>query len=272
MTSSHCSCIPPPNPPPTGANMNFVPRSCRFSVHQVKSYIFQLLLVLEYLHARGFVHRDIKCANLLLADDNTLKLADFGLARSVKKAYGQLSDRVITLWYRPPELLLGETKYGGGVDMWSVGCILVELLTGRALLPARTEADQMKNITSLFGSPAEDSPLRMLPYWGKFGVDGKKSQFAAMLARHAVFADPELQYLVSRLLEVEPEKRITAREALSVQWFTSAPRISRDAAVAGFVASLLLCVSPPTLGGCARSNTCSQPVLLLCLQAAARVS
>jgi cyclin-dependent kinase 12/13 len=100
----------------------------------------QLLTGLHYCHVNQVLHRDIKGSNLLIDNEGNLKLADFGLARSFSTDHtGNLTNRVITLWYRPPELLLGATKYGPAVDMWSVGCIFAELLNGKPILPGKNE-------------------------------------------------------------------------------------------------------------------------------------
>lgn len=104
----------------------------------------QLLLGLKHCHENGVLHRDIKTSNLLLSKDGVLKIADFGLATYFDPARTQpMTSQVITLWYRPPELLLGATFYGVGVDLWSVGCILGELLMGRPIFPARTEVSRI---------------------------------------------------------------------------------------------------------------------------------
>jgi len=104
----------------------------------------QLLSGLEHCHNHGVLHRDIKGSNLLLDNDGLLKIADFGLASffDPNKKH-PMTSRVVTLWYRAPELLLGATDYGVGIDLWSAGCILAELLAGRPIMPGRTEVTPM---------------------------------------------------------------------------------------------------------------------------------
>jgi cyclin-dependent kinase 12/13 len=100
----------------------------------------QLLSGLEHCHTRHVLHRDIKGSNLLIDNEGVLKIADFGLASFFDpNRRHTMTNRVVTLWYRPPELLLGATEYGVGVDLWSAGCILGELLYGKPIMPGRTE-------------------------------------------------------------------------------------------------------------------------------------
>lgn len=111
---------------------------------QVKCLLLQLLSGLDYCHSNGVLHRDMKGSNLLIDSNGVLKIADFGLATFYDPDNQQpLTSRVATLWYRPPELLLGVTKYGVAVDMWSTGCIIAELLAGKPIMPGRTEVQAL---------------------------------------------------------------------------------------------------------------------------------
>lgn len=105
---------------------------------QVKCYMHQLLSGLQHCHDRGILHRDIKGSNLLIDKNGMLKIADFGLANYYTHDR-PLTNRVVTLWYRAPELLLGATNYGVGIDLWSAGCLLAEMILGRPIMPGRTE-------------------------------------------------------------------------------------------------------------------------------------
>ncbi|MCL7048516.1 hypothetical protein MKW94_006533 [Papaver nudicaule] len=194
----------------------------KFTEPQIKCYMKQLLCGLEHCHSRGILHRDIKGSNLLLDNNGILRIADFGLATMFSPNQTQpLTSRVVTLWYRPPELLLGATEYGVAVDLWSSGCILAELLAGKPIMPGRTEVEQLHKIFKLCGSPADD-------YWTK-----KKLP-------HATIFKPQHPYkrciaetfksfpssalaLLDVLLAIEPEDRGTASSALKSGFFTTKP-------------------------------------------------
>uniref|UniRef100_A0AC35TGF1 Protein kinase domain-containing protein n=1 Tax=Rhabditophanes sp. KR3021 TaxID=114890 RepID=A0AC35TGF1_9BILA len=119
----------------------------------IKSFAHQLLNALAYCHARRVLHRDLKPQNLLVTNSGTIKLADFGLARSISLPARNYTHEVVTLWYRAPEIILGADFYSTGVDVWSLSLILLECYTGQALLPGDSEIDQLYKIFKMFGTP-----------------------------------------------------------------------------------------------------------------------
>uniref|UniRef100_I1QF29 [RNA-polymerase]-subunit kinase n=2 Tax=Oryza glaberrima TaxID=4538 RepID=I1QF29_ORYGL len=194
----------------------------KFTEPQVKCYMQQLLSGLEHCHNRGVLHRDIKGANLLIDNNGVLKIADFGLATFFNPNQKQhLTSRVVTLWYRPPELLLGATNYGAAVDLWSAGCILAELLSGKPIMPGRTEVEQLHKIFKLCGSPSED-------FWANLKLSRAtifKPQHPYRRCVNDVYKDfpPPALALLDCLLAVEPQNRGTAASALGSEFFTTKP-------------------------------------------------
>ncbi|KAG7597513.1 Protein kinase domain [Arabidopsis suecica] len=194
-----------------------------FTTPQIKCYMKQLLSGLDHCHARGVMHRDIKGSNLLVNNEGILKVADFGLANFCNASVNKqpLTSRVVTLWYRPPELLLGATEYGASVDLWSVGCVFAELLLGKPVLQGRTEVEQLHKIFKLCGSPPED-------YWKKSKLPHamlfKPQQHYDGCLREALkdLSDADIN-LIETLLSIQPHKRGTASTALVSQYFTSKP-------------------------------------------------
>ncbi|CAN1220663.1 Probable serine/threonine-protein kinase At1g54610 [Linum grandiflorum] len=190
---------------------------------QVKSYMQQLLSGLQHCHDRGILHRDIKGANLLIDKHGMLKIADFGLANYYyyysTKRKRPLTSRVVTLWYRAPELLLGSTDYGVGIDLWSAGCLMAEMFAGRPIMPGRTEVEQLHRIFKLCGTPSED-------YWKKLGLSTTfrpPQVYKPNLIR--AFRDfPESSFgLFTTLLALDPDYRGSASSALNNQFFYSTP-------------------------------------------------
>ncbi|XP_059302505.1 probable serine/threonine-protein kinase At1g09600 [Lycium ferocissimum] len=194
----------------------------KFTEPQIKCYMQQLLQGLEHCHSQGVLHRDIKGSNLLIGDNGILKIGDFGLATSFKPNQKQpLTSRVVTLWYRAPELLLGATEYGVAIDMWSAGCILAELFYGKPIMPGRTEVEQMHKIFKLCGSPSEE-------YWRKSKLPHatsfkQQNPYKRCIADTFKDLPPTALALVDVLLSIEPEKRGTASSALNNEFFKAKP-------------------------------------------------
>jgi cell division cycle 2-like protein len=126
-----------------------------FQIGEIKTIMLQLLSAIDFLHSNWIVHRDLKTSNLLMNNRGQVKVADFGLARSFGSPLGRMTQLVVTLWYRAPELLMGETKYNSAIDIWSIGCIFAELLNKDPLFKGRGEMDQMAKIMGLLGTPDE---------------------------------------------------------------------------------------------------------------------
>ncbi|KAJ0527904.1 putative protein-serine/threonine kinase CMGC-CDK-CRK7-CDK9 family [Helianthus annuus] len=194
----------------------------KFTEPQIKCFIKQLLSGLEHCHKNGVLHRDIKGSNLLIDDDGVLKIADFGLASFYDPQNKQpMTSRVVTLWYRPPELLLGATNYGVGVDMWSAGCILAELLAGKPIMPGRTEVEQLHKIFKLCGSPSEEYWKRhRLPNATLFKPRQPYKRCTAEVFKE--FPSSSLPLLES-LLAIDPDERSSAVASLNSDFFTTEP-------------------------------------------------
>nr|XP_035927378.1 cyclin-dependent kinase 14 isoform X2 [Halichoerus grypus] len=188
-------------------------------------FLFQLLRGLSYIHQRYILHRDLKPQNLLISDTGELKLADFGLARAKSVPSHTYSNEVVTLWYRPPDVLLGSTEYSTCLDMWGVGCIFVEMIQGVAAFPGMKDIqDQLERIFLVLGTPNEDTwpGVHSLPHF-------KPERFTLYSSKNLRQAWNKLSYvnyaedLASKLLQCSPKNRLSAQAALSHEYFSDLP-------------------------------------------------
>ncbi|KAK4106759.1 Pkinase-domain-containing protein [Parathielavia hyrcaniae] len=208
-----------------------------FLASEVKTLLGQLASGVAYLHDNWILHRDLKTSNLLLNNRGQLKIADFGMARYVgEPPPPNLTQLVVTLWYRAPELILGARRYGPAVDMWSVGCIFGELLTREPLLQGRNEVDELTKIFELCGVPTDETwpSFRRLPNARGLRLpssaagNNKAATGSAIRARFPLLTSAGAA-LLGGLLALDPERRPTAREMLAHEYFRQDPKPKQEA-------------------------------------------
>ncbi|EIW72920.1 hypothetical protein TREMEDRAFT_16078, partial [Tremella mesenterica DSM 1558] len=193
-----------------------------FVQSEIKTLMLQLLSAVAHCHANWILHRDLKTSNLLMNNRGQIKVADFGLARKFGDPLGEMTQLVVTLWYRAPELLLGAKEYDKPIDMWSVGCIFAELMLSEALFPGRGEIDQINRIFSLLGQPNDDvwPGYTKLPLTSKLNTLG--SPFSTLRQKFK-YLSSEGHNLLAALLCYDPSRRITAETAGKHVYFTENP-------------------------------------------------
>jgi len=193
-----------------------------FTESQVKCLLLQLFEGLDYLHSRFYVHRDIKLSNLLMNSGGILKIADFGLARLFGKPDMAMTNAVVTLWYRSPELLLGSQFQGTGIDMWACGCIMAELLLHRPFLAGETEIDQIHKIIAMFGTPNKTiwPGLNKLSFPKGFHlIEQPFNNLKSHFSNHTA----ECLDLMNKLFVYDPEKRASASDCFEHSYFDTFP-------------------------------------------------
>ena len=204
----------------------------------VRSYVRQLCVAVAFVHASGYVYRDIKPENMLITEDKTLKLCDFGFARRVEGTKGEvLTDYVATRWYRAPELLLGQpyaaadgavtrTGYGKPVDMWAIGCLMGELTDGEPLFPGDSDVDQLRLLQACLGrlTPGQMMAFSVNPHNAGVSFEGLPDEPEGLARRYeGKMNEVELDFM-GRLLEMNPKARMTGEECCRHPYVADAPR------------------------------------------------
>jgi cell division cycle 2-like protein len=198
-----------------------------FLASEVKTLLRQLVSALSFLHANAILHRDLKTSNILLTNTGHLKIADFGMARYTPPPSAPLTQLVVTLWYRAPELLLGAESYGAEIDMWSLGCIMGEFLSKAPILPGKNEVDELSLIFALCGLPSEKSwpAFYRLPNAKSLKIPRDTGPRATSQIRAKFpFLTRAGVDLLSSLLSLNPEGRLSADEVLQHDFFREAPK------------------------------------------------
>ncbi|KAM9344352.1 mitogen-activated protein kinase 14A isoform 1-T1 [Pholidichthys leucotaenia] len=200
-----------------GADLNNIVKCQKLTDDHVQFLIYQILRGLKYIHSAGIIHRDLKPSNLAVNEDCELRILDFGLARHTDD---EMTGYVATRWYRAPEIMLNWMHYNMTVDIWSVGCIMAELLTSKTLFPGTDHIDQLNLIMKLVGKPEPALLKKMSSESARSYINSlphmPKRDFASVF----IGANPLAVDLLEKMLVLDADKRITAEEALAHPYFS----------------------------------------------------
>ncbi|OHS94796.1 Cell division control protein 2 like protein [Tritrichomonas foetus] len=184
----------------------------------LRSYTFQLLCGLLYLHSNGVVHQNIRPENLLIKKNGFLKIGDFGSAVSFQRPLTPIDGKMTMLWYRAPELVVDSPEYDHSIDIWSCGCVIAEMIKGTVLFGGDSPVDQLMKICKVIGTPTDED----WPDFGNYVNPQIKLPKGIPIGLKTVLpndVDPLLLDLLSRMLTLNPSKRITAKEAVHHEYF-----------------------------------------------------
>lgn len=200
-----------------GADLNNIVRTQKLSDDHVQFLVYQILRGLKYIHSAGIIHRDLKPSNIAVNEDCELRILDFGLARPTDD---EMTGYVATRWYRAPEIMLNWMHYNQTVDIWSVGCIMAELLTGRTLFPGSDHIHQLNLIMDVLGTPGDDFVAKITSESARNYIKSLAPMRRKDLSQVFAGANPQAVELLGLMLELDSDKRITAERALAHPYLT----------------------------------------------------
>ncbi|XP_004775440.1 mitogen-activated protein kinase 11 isoform X1 [Mustela putorius furo] len=200
-----------------GADLNNIVKCQALSDEHVQFLVYQLLRGLKYIHSAGIIHRDLKPSNVAVNEDCELRILDFGLARQADE---EMTGYVATRWYRAPEIMLNWMHYNQTVDIWSVGCIMAELLQGKALFPGSDYIDQLKRIMEVVGTPSPEVLAKISSEHARTYIQSLPPMPQKDLRSIFHGANPLAVDLLGRMLVLDSDQRVSAAEALAHAYFS----------------------------------------------------
>ncbi|KAL7401971.1 hypothetical protein ABVT39_007486 [Epinephelus coioides] len=200
-----------------GTDLGKLMKLQRLSEEKIQYLVYQMLKGLKYIHSAGIIHRDLKPGNLAINQDCELKILDFGLAR---QADSEMTGYVVTRWYRAPEVILSWMHYTQTVDIWSVGCIMAEMLQGKPLFKGSDHLDQLTEIMKLTGTPSQEFISKLESEDAKSYIRSLPKVEKKDLQKVFPTTNPQAVSVLEHMLLLDPESRVTAAEALEMPYFT----------------------------------------------------
>ncbi|XP_033844515.1 cyclin-dependent kinase-like 1 [Periophthalmus magnuspinnatus] len=196
---------------------------CGYTVPEplAKSITWQTLQAVNFCHKQNCIHRDVKPENILITKHHVIKLCDFGFARILTGPCDYYTDYVATRWYRAPELLVGDTQYGPPVDVWAVGCVFAELLSGLPLWPGKSDMDQLYLIRRTLGDliPRHQQVFSNNQFFS--GVSVPEPQEMEPLEQKYPNVSPQALSLMKGCLKMDPSERLSCEQLLRHPYFDS---------------------------------------------------
>ncbi|RCN38264.1 kinase domain protein [Ancylostoma caninum] len=201
-----------------GADLSNILKIQRLNDEHIQFLVYQILRGLKYIHSAGIIHRDLKPSNIAVNEDCELKILDFGLARQTDN---EMTGYVATRWYRAPEIMLNWMHYTQTVDIWSVGCILAELITGRTLFPGSDHIDQLTRIMNVVGTPNEEFLAKIQSEEARNYIRNLPKMPRKDFRRLFSTASAAAVDLLEKMLQLDPDYRPTAAEAMEHEYLAA---------------------------------------------------